>query len=202
MGIKRNHIIIFIIVAACSYFIFELFLENNEKKYADEILKMRAEKDIYFQSSEESPVKNIKDFTGLSYFLVNPSFRFQGTYQKDSSTDKEITVRMSDGVNEKFVHSGNILFEKDKIRYKLISFKNPDDPVTNRLFVPFLDNTSGESTYGGGRYLDLNLNGEKVIIDFNLAYHPYCLYSPNYICPIPPSENQLPFAVTAGEKLP
>lgn len=78
---------------------------------------------------------------------------------------------------------------------------NPD--LMDYLFIPFLDATNGESTYEGGRYIDINLsdiNFEKAIIDFNLCYNPYCAYSSGYNCPIPPVENRLKISINAGEK--
>jgi len=74
------------------------------------------------------------------------------------------------------------------------------------LFVPFTDKTSGITTYANGRYIDLLIteleNGKDYLLDFNKAYNPYCAYiSGMYNCPIPPAENDLPVAITAGEKI-
>jgi hypothetical protein len=70
------------------------------------------------------------------------------------------------------------------------------------LFVPFVDTTSGNETYGSGRYLDLDVESDgSLVIDFNLAYHPYCAYSSAYSCPLPPAENRLPVPIRAGERL-
>lgn len=71
------------------------------------------------------------------------------------------------------------------------------------VFVPFRDVTSGISTYGGGRYIDMDLSqvrGGQMWLDFNKAYNPYCAYTSGYNCPIPPPENYIPFTVRAGEK--
>jgi hypothetical protein len=73
----------------------------------------------------------------------------------------------------------------------------------NYLFIPFTDITTGDETYGSGRYLDIELSDIKnnfVELDFNKAYNPYCAYSTNYNCPIPPKENNLSIAIKAGEK--
>ena len=74
------------------------------------------------------------------------------------------------------------------------------------MFVPFRDGTSGQETYGAGRYLDAPLartpQGLRVSLDFNLAYHPYCAYADGWTCPLPPRENWLPEPVRAGERLP
>jgi uncharacterized protein (DUF1684 family) len=70
------------------------------------------------------------------------------------------------------------------------------------LFLPFKDLTSGKETYGAGRYIDLDPKNEKdsqIEIDFNLAYHPFCAYNHTFTCPLPPAENLIPMAVTAGE---
>jgi uncharacterized protein len=71
-------------------------------------------------------------------------------------------------------------------------------------FIPFIDEGSGQSSYEGGRYLDFkmsNIVDNKLIIDFNKAYNPYCAFTTGYNCPIPPSENTLPVVITAGEKM-
>jgi uncharacterized protein (DUF1684 family) len=71
------------------------------------------------------------------------------------------------------------------------------------LFVPFGDATSGFESYGGGRYIEFyisDIKNNKVIIDFNKAYNPYCAYTTGYNCPIPPAENLLTVAIPAGEK--
>jgi uncharacterized protein (DUF1684 family) len=70
------------------------------------------------------------------------------------------------------------------------------------VFVPFLDATSGKETYGAGRYLDLEPDEDGTYaIDFNLAYHPSCVYSPRFSCPLTPAENRLPVRIEAGERL-
>ena len=73
------------------------------------------------------------------------------------------------------------------------------------LFLPFTDGTTGTETYDGGRYLDLKMNDIKnnqLLIDFNKAYNPYCVYVSNvYNCPIPPKENNLSVWIRAGEKM-
>ena len=71
------------------------------------------------------------------------------------------------------------------------------------LFLPFMDETTGSETYATGRYLDLDFTegDTELVIDFNQAYNPYCAYNENYSCPLVPSENTLPVAIRAGEKL-
>ena len=74
------------------------------------------------------------------------------------------------------------------------------------VFLPFRDATSGQTTYGGGRYLldtakgaDLGSRGDELVLDFNFAYHPSCKYDPQWVCPLAPLGNRLQVAVDAGE---
>jgi uncharacterized protein (DUF1684 family) len=77
----------------------------------------------------------------------------------------------------------------------------PGAKYKNHIFVPFTDLTTGSESYGGGRYVDLELPfSDKVIIDFNRAYNPYCAYNHKYSCAIPPEENHLNVAIKAGVK--
>jgi uncharacterized protein (DUF1684 family) len=82
------------------------------------------------------------------------------------------------------------------------------DDYAGGVFLPFRDRTNGITTYGGGRYLldtakgaDLGGKRGEVVLDFNFAYHPSCAYDPAWSCPLAPTENQLPVAVEAGERL-
>jgi uncharacterized protein (DUF1684 family) len=69
----------------------------------------------------------------------------------------------------------------------------------DHLFLPFTDQTSGSESYGGGRYLDVKIpEGDTMVLNFNLAYNPYCAYSNRYSCPRVPSNNDLPVAIKAG----
>ena len=71
----------------------------------------------------------------------------------------------------------------------------------NYLFLPFSDETNGIESYGGGRYIDLRIpESNKLIIDFNSAYNPYCAYNDKYSCPIVPRENYLRTRIEAGVK--
>lgn len=71
------------------------------------------------------------------------------------------------------------------------------------LFLPFKDTTNGKETYEGGRFIDVfisDIKDNKIVIDFNKSYNPYCAYNHDYSCPIPPTENHLNFDVNAGVK--
>ena len=83
------------------------------------------------------------------------------------------------------------------------------DQYGGGIYLAFRDATSGNTTYGGGRYLldtvkgaDLGAVEDRVILDFNFAYQPSCSYEPGWSCPLPPPANRLPFSVAAGERMP
>jgi uncharacterized protein (DUF1684 family) len=86
--------------------------------------------------------------------------------------------------------------------YQLLDLVN-NESHKDDLFVPFKDITNYESTYGGGRYIDLSIKDIKdgsILLDFNKCYNPYCAYTDGFSCPIPPKENYIPVAIFAGEK--
>ena len=108
---------------------------------------------------------------------------------------------------KKFFRYGTLHFKLNESPFQLTLFQNEqlmtDSVYKDHLFLPFTDLTSGEESYGGGRYIDIeikDIKSNKVVIDFNKAYNPYCVYSDGYNCPIPPRENDLPVAIKAGEK--
>lgn len=83
------------------------------------------------------------------------------------------------------------------------------DAYGGGIFIPFRDATNGTTTYGGGRYLldtvkgaDLGSTGDRLILDFNYGYHPSCVHSSRWSCPLSPPENTLTIEVTAGERMP
>ncbi|MBL7896346.1 MAG: DUF1684 domain-containing protein [Bacteroidia bacterium] len=107
----------------------------------------------------------------------------------------------------KYVKYGEITFKVKRKKYKLNVYQSMDllnkPEYKDYLFLPFKDLTSGTTSYGGGRYIDLNAtDAKRIIVDFNKAYNPYCAYNHKYSCPIPPKENFLNLKVEAGIKAP
>ena len=79
----------------------------------------------------------------------------------------------------------------------------PQEPAAQPLHFVFGDATNGRDTYGGGRFLQADPpRAGRVPLDFNRAINPPCVFTPYATCPLPAPENRLPFAVSAGEKLP
>ncbi len=143
-----------------------------------------------------------RTFAGLDFFPVDPGFRIVvpaldatdddgAPFQMQTSDDRERTAR----------RVGRLHFTLCGVEHSLVAYKLEGSPPGS-LFVPFLDATSGHETYGAGRYLDLEPEPDgALVIDFNLAYSPYCAFSPRYSCPLTPAENRLPVRIDAGERL-
>lgn len=166
--------------------------------YRQELATKRTEKDQFMRTNGESPIQDKASFNGLRYFSPDPAYRVVARLEPFADKTQKLVVRMSDGgeeVYEKFAHA---VFSLDGEAHRLLIVK-----LANTYSILFRDATSGNETYGGGRYLELDpaqLSESQAVIDFNTAYNPYCAYNPKYACPLPPAENKLPVAVKAGEK--
>jgi hypothetical protein len=166
--------------------------------YRQQVDDSRTKKNEFFRTSAESPVTDKTAFKGLVYFAPDPAYRLTARLEPFADKTQKLVVRMSDGseeVYEKFAHA---VFNLNGETYRLLIVK-----LENTYSILFRDATSGKQTYGGGRYIELapdQITNNRVILDFNMAYNPYCAYNPNYSCPIPPTENKLPIAIKAGEQ--
>lgn len=170
--------------------------------YARELDLHRRSKDAAFRSDPQSPIPHDErdSFEALAYYPADARWAITGGIARLPSPEP---IMMGTSTGE----------PRRQVRYARLSLATPNGPVTlyaykdaghshgGTLFIPFRDATSGTDTYGAGRYLDLDEpEGDEIVVDFNLAYNPYCAYSESYSCPLPPAENWLKIAVTAGEK--
>ena len=111
-----------------------------------------------------------------------------------------LDLATSDGNQRSYVIYGYLNFSLEGKNHRLAVYQSAQ-PGDDELFLGFGDATSTVETYGGGRYLNLEHNGEEEVeLDFNMAYNPYCAYKEEFICPFPPRENILDVAIAAGEK--
>jgi hypothetical protein len=165
--------------------------------YLDAIEAQRAEKDRFFRSSPYSPIEDRLNFSGLNYYPPDPNYRFSLPLQPVEEPEPLI-FQTSTGDEQTYYRIGTVEFEVEGQPGRLAVYRSPHH---DELFLPFRDATSGTETYGAGRYLEPEeqANGE-LLVDFNLAYNPFCAYSDSYSCPIPPFENHLKIAIHAGEK--
>ncbi|MGZ6286090.1 MAG: DUF1684 domain-containing protein [Ktedonobacterales bacterium] len=174
--------------------------------YAEELGEFRQSKDEFFAGSPQSPLPQEErdgGFEGLSYYPPNLALRVEAEVVPFEKPDV-VQLATSTGEIRPQLRYAELRFRLGDRDLKLIGFAEPHEHHTHELFVPFRDATSGRETYGAGRYLEVEVDhgpdGETAVIDFNLAYNPYCAYSPYYSCPVPPAENTLPVAITAGER--
>ena len=169
-----------------------------------EYQQLTAARDSLFRS-EDSPLLETDRvaFEGLTYFPYDSTLAFRLNLQPVLQRD---TIRMvtSTGEVRPFIPYGTFRFDAGGRGHTLTVFKPVgEDATPGHLFLPFTDQSSGRTTYGGGRYLDLTEDATGIFtLDFNRAYHPYCVFNPLYSCPVPPAENRLGVAITAGERLP
>lgn len=161
-------------------------------------------RDRLFATHPQSPIEEPNTFEGLWYFAYDPTWRTIGTLI--ATDDSEATLDHSAEGATRFVKIGEVGFEVagQKATLEVLWL----DAYGGGIFIPFRDATNGASTYGGGRYLldtvkgaDLGHQGDEIILDFNYAYHPSCVYSHRWSCPLAPPANRLSFPVEAGERL-
>lgn len=177
---------------------------NNEHKigYEEKLINQRKFNESSFRGAN-SPLqeKDKADFTGLNYFDIDTNFRVKALIQWDLSCEPIRLV--TDSTIESYHYpSAFLTFSLRGEKYKLQGFTRELQGI-KKVFIPFYDETSGKETYGGGRFLDATLvSNEQLMLDFNLAYNPYCAYNPSYICAVPPFINDLKVEILAGEKLP
>ena len=138
-----------------------------------------------------------QNFKGIEYFPVDPAFRVEGTFEPYPEP-RQVTVPTAAGTQATTQAPGVVRFTLEGREMTLQAWDEGKD-----LFFVFRDATSGKQTYGAGRFLDAappEPGSRTVVLDFNEAYNPPCAFTPYATCPLPPEENALPVAVTAGEK--
>ena len=138
----------------------------------------------------------LRNFTGIDYYAIDPRWRFEARFEP-YDPPKELRIPNILGTIDTEPSPGAVVFEAEGMAYRLDAVGAGD-----ALFIIFGDDTNGSGTYGGGRFLyaDLPTETGRVVLDFNKAYNPPCVFTPYSTCPLPPRQNKLPFAVHAGEK--
>ncbi|HLT32543.1 MAG TPA: DUF1684 domain-containing protein [Aquaticitalea sp.] len=159
-----------------------------------------------FKDASQSPLKpkELKNFKGLEFFAFDSAYVVKAILKRTPDSKwfkmKTTTERMS---NERIF--GIVRFELKGKEHQLNVYQGQDlmqtEGFEDYLFLPFLDDTNGEESYGGGRYIDLRIpEDDTIVIDFNTSYNPYCAYNEKYSCPIVPRENYVETEVRAGVK--
>lgn len=202
--IKPIDLIAYVAVVIAVIFAMSFLVRNiseGDDSYEIRVMDFRQSKDKQFRSGEDSPIEEKEQFNGLAYYYPNPRFRVEAKLEMLS--DSLLTdIERNNGRIDQFLKIARATFKLQGKEHTVLLLGKKKQEEQNYLFLPFTDLTSGKTTYGGGRYIDIELTDEnKVIIDFNLAYNPFCVYNYRYSCPIPPKENFIDTEIKAGEKM-
>jgi hypothetical protein len=161
--------------------------------------RMKNNMEMMFEVLDSTEVKT---FEGICYFPIDTSYIVSAKFRRKKG--KKFAMPMTKERLVYYRQYGTLTFTVRDTVCELVVYENlalkGQKKYKNYLFLPFRDGTTAVSTYGGGRYLDLQKSKSATwTIDFNLAYHPYCVYSYRYSCPIPPAENTIAPQIRAGE---
>jgi uncharacterized protein len=164
----------------------------------------RDTRDQLFREHPQSPLPPSERaaFKSLPYFDYDPALRVLAAVEPADGERRAIAASGNETVLfRRFAHGGFTLGGRPQ-RLSLFWLEG----YGGGIFLPFADTTSGDETYGGGRYLldtvkgaDLGAEGDELVLDFNFAYNPSCAYDPRWVCPLTPPENRLELAVRGGE---
>lgn len=172
---------------------------SSNEEYIAEINKYWEDRHDFFRTSEASPfVQKDEEYMEVEYFEPNSDFKVNGKLNRLSKREI-LTLGNSDGTTTTY------------LKFAIVNFKIKGESCSltilkalgfgNQYLLAFGDATSGDTTYGGGRYLDVGVGkSDQITLDFNKSYNPYCAYFDDFTCPFPPPENLLEVAIEAGEK--
>ncbi len=195
-------------IASCYLLIALLFISctNGQKDtdYTAAIKNYQYEMNVRFADKETSILKaeDFKGFSSLDFFPIDSNYRVKAKFTRTPDETPRI-FPTSSGSRYYMLKYGEALFELQGKSITLDVFQTEDLKTDrpNYLFIPFTDLTSGNETYGGGRYVDADLpNNDQLIIDFNKTYNPYCAYNDDYSCVLPPRSNRIPIEIKVGIK--
>ena len=164
----------------------------------NQLQESRASKDSFFATHSQSPMTSEQkhDFQGLDYFEENLDLDLEVKIEKFPKQE-QITIQTSTGQTQTYIRYGKFKFTVDGQDAELTLYESDGG-----FFLPFADSLAGKETYPAGRYLEPeSLPGDRLRVDFNLAYNPYCAYNEMWSCPLTPPENRLKIPIRAGEKI-
>ena len=188
-------------------FVFLIFVTFNSfaQDYSTLIAAHRKQYKEDFITDKHSPLKEA-DLENLHFFDADSTYRITADVEV-LSNETIFQMPTFNGAKQEYIRYARIKFALNGKQQQLNIYRNISlskrPGFEDYLFLPFMDETNSEESYGGGRYLDLkttDIQAGQIVIDFNKAYNPYCAYSDGYQCPMPPRENYLKLKVMAGEK--
>jgi len=196
------------------YLIVPLFLISCEEKgpTKEQLAQLEVAKEKQqelneqYADKEKSPLtaEDFEKFESLEFFPIDLKYIVKASFIQN---DFPVPFEMATSTDRRPVYQkyGSLYFKVDNVKCELPVYQNlslmEKEEYKNYIFVPFTDLTNAKGSYGGGRYLDLELPlNEEIFLDFNRAYNPYCAYNHKYSCVIPPKENDLKVSIKAGVK--
>ena len=181
------------------------FSQSNYNK----ALESQKELNKEYANKEHTPLtkKDFKKFKGLPFFPIDTQYAVVATlvYTPDDSIFKmKTTTERLPEYKRAVIATFFINGESYELNlYKSLRLESMEK-YKNYYFLPFKDNTCGNESYGGGRFLDFDFEEgtTEIVIDFNMCYNPLCAYNTKYSCPIVPQENFVDVDILAGVKAP
>lgn len=194
-------LIYFLVPVVIIIIIYSVTGGGKDEAYIEQVQKVRNDRIKYLKTADESPFQQYDiTFHSLDFYPIDKQYKVRAKLERIQSIQR-MTIQNSDGTSSTYNKFAYATFSLLGQRHRLLILKPSGFGVPNTYFTAFADDTSGETTYGGGRYLDLEIGkSDNIEIDFNLAYNPYCAYAAAYSCPLPPGENLLTIPIEAGEK--
>jgi uncharacterized protein (DUF1684 family) len=167
------------------------------REYRDQINRWRAERDEFFGEHYASPLSEeaMESFQGLDYFDIDEHLVFSAVLQR--SAEPTMGIDSSTGSVSEYPLAGvvDVAFAEGAV--SMVALRGEEDEA----FIPFRDATCGAGSYGGGRYVSVEVGSDgSCVVDFNRAINPYCAYDPDFSCPLPPRQNWLDWPIAAGER--
>ena len=181
--------------------------DTSERDPAGAAEDFRAARDRLFAQHPDSPIQSTQrpSWRGAAWFAYDLAWRVHAVFEPAADITHFDIPLTADGI-ARCARVGTVTFRVRDAQGRLAVYWF--DGYGGGLWLPFTDATSGDTTYGGGRYLydtikgaDLGATGGRFVLDFNFAYNPSCAYDDRWSCPLAPVENRLPFAVPVGERM-
>ena len=180
----------------------------NESPVSEALTEFQIEINTEYADPEESPLlqEDLDTFTSLDFFTFDEKYVVQTQFVRTEDSEP-FEMKTTTSRKPIYLKYGEVHFEIDGHAHQLNVYQSQgllaNEEFKDYLFLPFTDLTNGNESYGGGRFIDLKIpEDNRMEVDFNKAYNPYCAYNHKYSCPIPPSENYLDVEINAGVKTP
>jgi len=178
----------------------------SQDAYSARVQHYRDSIDAVFRDPEKSILlpEDVASFTGLHYYTIDPSYRVKAKFTATPNAES-VVMKTSGTRTPVFKPYGKLTFTLRGIHHTLTIYQSADPArpqLSDYLLLAFTDETTGDQTYGGGRYLEFSTGEikEEMMLDFNYCFNPYCAYNHKYSCVIPPAENSLNVPIYAGVK--